>query len=258
MKAFPKWVLCFALVFVPGCSLMPESGGLPFHQPPELNFVEVEGFQFPYRLVVPPAYNANDKTQAWPLVIGLHGAGGDENAYLTHRSGRDSIDVIARKRGYVVAMPAAPRARKDLSTSVVVEVVKEVQKHGRINPDRIYVTGFSMGGFTTYRVIHENPDLFAAAFPIVCPPFEDVLEGLEKTPLFIFLGTRDKHFDQEHTDKMIQAIKDAGGEVHLHLHEGGHGGYRLDWTYEMIFDWFDQHTKADKKTPDPPKDRHVN
>ncbi|MFC1735858.1 prolyl oligopeptidase family serine peptidase [Candidatus Hydrogenedentota bacterium] len=227
-------VLC---VLALGCSTM------PVHKPPQLNFVDVEGYQYPYRLIIPKEYNALDKTQAWPLAICLHGAGGDENSYLTHKSGRDSIAPYAEKRGYVIALPAGTRSQKELATQVPLEVIKEVIKHGRIDTKRIYVTGFSKGGALSYKLIQENPDMFAAGYPVVCAPWDEVLPGLEKTPLKILLGTKDKHFSIEKAREQVEKIRDAGGEVELFLPDGGHGGYRRNWAYDMIFDWFDSHVK---------------
>ena len=77
-------------------------------------------------------------------------------------------------------------------------------------------------------------------------------------PLKIFVGTRDKWTPIEVVEKDVQTIRSAGGEVELYVHEGGHGGYRFNWVYDMIFDWFDAHTKAPQETKKAPKPQHEN
>ena len=104
----------------------------------------------PYQIFVPSGY---DKSKAFPLVIALHGMGGDENSYLTVY-GQSAFKIEAEKRGYIVA---CPKGRKPVSMYVgdaekdVMDVLAEVRRAYNINADRIYLTGHSMGGFGTGR-----------------------------------------------------------------------------------------------------------
>jgi len=278
MKYLSGVALALSGLVFSGCSFVGMGGFEPTYADTLLNFVEVDGKQWPYRLYLPTAYDRLDKNTRWPLVIGLHGAGGDENSYYSHKSCTDPIYGMAEKRGYIFAGCCAPRKDYDLLTEVPYEVVKEVQKHWHIDPSRIYVTGFSKGGLRTYQLLAEYPEPFAAAFPLVWPPMcndhklkdnykidvkiypaEEKAAQLAKVPMKIFVGTRDKHTTPiENVEKDVQMIRDAGGTVELHVHEGGHGGYRLNWTYELIFDWFDQHVNQPEEAPAEPKERHEN
>jgi len=47
-----------------------------------------------------------------------------------------------------------------------LEVLEDVMKHYRVNRDRVYVSGWSMGGQGASRFITTRPDLFAASFQI--------------------------------------------------------------------------------------------
>ncbi|MFC1737153.1 prolyl oligopeptidase family serine peptidase [Candidatus Hydrogenedentota bacterium] len=249
-----------------------KTGDIPY---PDTHFgtVEVDGDQFSYRLFLPSTY---DDTKPFPLIMGLHGGGGDETSYFEWKGNPDRIQTFAEDRGYIVVCPAAPRKRKELSVEVPLEVVRRIRKQRNIDPDRIYITGFSMGGFTTYLVVAREPEVFAAAFGIVWPPVTDTdaiyplmqrlepvpaekkIEGLAKVPLQVFIGTRDRHTPIDIVEGDVQRIREAGGEVELHVHEGGHGGYRLDWVYEKIFDWFDAHVKTPEEASDDPVELHEN
>jgi predicted peptidase len=278
MKYLSGVALALSGLVFSGCSLAGTGGGfVPKYSDTLLNFVEVDGKQWPYRLYVPSAYDRLDKDTRWPLVLGLHGAGGDENSYYSHKSCANPIYEVAEKRGYIFAGCCGPRQDNSLLAEAPLEVMKEVQKHWHIDPSRIYVTGFSKGALTTYQLLAEHPEPFAAAFPLVWPPIsndaklkdsykidmkiyppEEKAKQLAKVPMKIFVGTRDKHTPIENVQKDVDMIRAAGGEVDLYIHEGGHGGYRLNWAYEMIFDWFDQHVKPLEEAPAGPKEQHEN
>lgn len=98
----------------------------------------------PYQIFVPSSY---DKSRRFPLVIVLHGMGGDENSYFTAYA-QGAFKTEAEKRGYIVA---CPKGRKPASMYLgdaerdVMDVLAEVRHAYNIDADRIYLTGHSMG-----------------------------------------------------------------------------------------------------------------
>ena len=46
----------------------------------------------------------------------------------------------------------------------------DLARHFRLEPDRVALTGYSMGGYGTYKLGMQWPDLFGAAFTTVGPP----------------------------------------------------------------------------------------
>lgn len=73
-------------------------------------------------------------------------------------------------------------------TPQLISLIEDfVSKHNEIDPDRIYVGGNSMGGYQTWELLSESPDLFAAAFPIASAyevP-ENILKKVSDTPIWI-------------------------------------------------------------------------
>lgn len=119
----------------------------------------------PYRIFVPSSYDA---TKPFPLIIALHGMGGDENSYFDGY-GQGAFKREAEQRGYLVA---CPKGRQPASMYLgpaeqdVMDVIAEIKRDYRVNPDRIYLTGHSMGGFGTWSIAANHPTVFAALAPV--------------------------------------------------------------------------------------------
>ncbi|MGH2956290.1 MAG: hypothetical protein ACRDL6_04765, partial [Solirubrobacterales bacterium] len=54
------------------------------------------------------------------------------------------------------------------------EVWADIDRHFNLDPDRAYVSGYSMGGYGSYKLGVEYPDLWARAFTTVGPPGEGI------------------------------------------------------------------------------------
>jgi predicted peptidase len=96
-------------------------------------------------------------------------------------------------------------------TRLVLEIAEAVRKELTIDSDRMYIGGLSMGGFGTWNVIQEYPDLFAAAFPICGGGDPKKAERIAKLPLWVFHGAKDETVPPQLSRDMVQAIQAAGG-----------------------------------------------
>ena len=73
----------------------------------------------------------------------------------------------------------------------VFELIGKLQKDLPIDPDRVYVTGQSMGGYGTFQALVERPKLFAAGAP-VCGGNNPANAGkISAVPIWIFHGAKD-------------------------------------------------------------------
>ncbi len=143
-----------------------------------------ERFDLPYQgaardyfLHVPP--NAGDGKL--PLVIALHGAGGDAPGF----AGETRLAVAADKLGMLVAFPDGsqggnpPRrtfnaqiccgdapARQVDDVGFVGAVIGDVARHHPVDRTRVYATGMSNGGMLVYQLAAMHPDWFAAVAPV--------------------------------------------------------------------------------------------
>jgi pimeloyl-ACP methyl ester carboxylesterase len=107
-----------------------------------------------YNLYVPPDYNAEKK---YPLRVTLHG---HTAWYGKPKNPAQPLDFFSARcdgRGQ--------NLHTGLGELDILEVIRDVRKHYNIEPDRIYVSGHSMGGRATWQMCTRYPDLFAAGLP---------------------------------------------------------------------------------------------
>src|SRR4051812_48642324 len=141
-----------------------------------------DGQTLPYRLLSPES--ASGKV---PLVIFLHGAGerGDDNkVQLKHGAGVFAKPENREKFACYVVAPQCPKEQKwvdwdwskpftvqpaEMTTPMksVVGILDTLPKEfADIDPDRVYVTGLSMGGYGTWDLLTRFPQRFAAGAPV--------------------------------------------------------------------------------------------
>ncbi|MEP7340764.1 MAG: prolyl oligopeptidase family serine peptidase [Acidobacteriota bacterium] len=199
----------------------------------------------PYRIYVPAGYDAKRK---WPLVVALHGMGGDENSFFASYNNGE-IKRIAEARGYIIACPKgrAP-ASMYMGTAErdVLDVIKEVKREYAIDDDRVYLMGHSMGGYGSWSVAVNNPDLFAAIGPISgggTPLVIPKLKGIAHVPWIVIHGDKDPTVSVEESRRMVKAGKDLGIEIkYIEVPGGDHSSIAVP-AFKDIFDWFDAHKR---------------
>jgi predicted esterase len=173
---------------------------------------EVDQTLQPYRLFVPSQY---DGKQARPLVVALHGMGGDENSMFDgYRAG--VIKEEAEKRGWLVVCPKGRetasmyrgKAEKD-----VLDVMAEVRRMYKIDASRIYIMGHSMGGFGTWSIAMNHPDLFAALGPVAGGGNPAGVEKIKHIPQYVVHGDNDKTVPVAQSRSMVEAARKLGVKV---------------------------------------------
>lgn len=200
----------------------------------------------PYRIFVPSGY---DGSKPMPLIIALHGMGGDENSYFDGY-GAGAFKVEAEKRGYIVACPKGRQpasmylgsAEKD-----VMDVLEEVKRAYRIDADRIYMTGHSMGGYGTWSVAMNYPQVFAALAPIAGGGNPGGMGKISHIPQLVVHGDNDKTVQVERSRVMVEAAKKLNVKLkYLEISNGDHitVAHR---TFKDVFDWFDAHRRLSRE-----------
>jgi predicted peptidase len=129
-----------------------------------------------YLQFLPPNYKAKGK-QKYPLVYFLHGLGelGDSDKELAkvgnygpmkHLRQNDQIAKLLIAQQAIVIAPQGLKADGWWRTEKLTATLAEVIKQHPVDPERIYVTGLSMGGGGTWAVATAVPDQIAAIVPI--------------------------------------------------------------------------------------------
>lgn len=203
-----------------------------------------------------------------PLVIYLHGAGGlgSEIRRIAGQPRRlvQAIDRFGKGPCFVVA----PQCQRESDKSdergtwepgdLDLFLEHLLERYEDIDPDRVYVTGNSMGGYGCWVWGGHSPQHFAAIAPIVggigrggpkdvTPDVDKWAANLAKVPLWAFAGAQDTVVPAERSERMVAAIKRAGGTKAriLVYPDEGHGAGRQVFGSGEFFEWmFSQERSA--------------
>ncbi len=203
---------------------------------------KVDGTYQPYRLYVPTDYNPSS---SYPLLVMLHGMGGDENT-MFDGYGNGAILKAAEHRSYLVA---APKGREPAAMYLgpaeqdVLDVLADVRRAYKINPNRIYLAGHSMGGFGTWSIAANHPDLFAALAPLSGGGNPAIAPKLKSVPQFVVHGDADPTVPVTQSRLMVEAMKEAGAEVKYTEVPGGNHVNVVVPVFEAMFEFFERHVK---------------
>jgi predicted peptidase len=185
-----------------------------------------------YRMLSPAK---TDQHKKYPLIVFLHGAGergNDNEKQLVHGSSLFIREEIRNQFPAFVIFPQCPEesywSSVDIDRSVsslglsfnytkpitkplhlVVELIKGLKKTGKIDSDRVYIMGLSMGGMGTFEAAHRFPNLFAAALPICGGgDAKKYSNKAARVPFWIFHGSADNvvnvRYSQEMRDKLTK------------------------------------------------------
>ncbi|QYM78025.1 prolyl oligopeptidase family serine peptidase [Horticoccus luteus] len=194
-------------------------------------------YRFDYLLALPAEYRAEGGAQ-WPLLVFLHGRG-ERGADLAvvKRNGPPKLIEEGRAFPAIVVSPQCP-AEEWWSAPALEAFIAELQRRYRVDADRIYVTGLSMGGFATWELAVRQPEKYAAVVPI-CGAGEASLGGrLRDLPVWAFHGAKDPVVPVQHTQAMVDAIKAAGGAPRLTIYpEVEHDSWTQTYANEEVWTW---------------------
>jgi predicted peptidase len=216
-----------------------------------------------YLLYLPKGYEKGDKD--WPLVLFLHGggeSGTDLEKVKVH--GPPKLVAAGKEFPFILASPQSRRFGWD--PAMLHALLDEITTAYKVDKDRIYVTGMSMGGMGTWALAASKPERFAAIVPICGGGNPNEAKKLANLPIRIFQGGKDPIVRRETAEAMIKALKDAGAkDAELKVYpDAGHDSWTATYEDPKVFEWLlaqKRTAPADKtekpaepeKTPAPPK-----
>ena len=120
-----------------------------------------------------------------------------------------------------------------------------MQKEYSIDPQRIYLTGLSMGGYGTWDLLARKPDLFAAGVPVCGGGDESTAGKIAKIPIRVFHGDKDNSVPVARSRTMVEALKKAGGHPKYTEYAGvGHNPWDKAYADPKLMNWLFKQKKG--------------
>jgi predicted peptidase len=241
------WLLLILLFFGSSANLFSQTSLFSFEK-----YTNDKGETLNYRQLI----SDYDSVSKYPLVIFLHGSGerGDDNeAQLKWGVQNFASNQNMKMHPAIVIAPQCPKdmnwgnySYEDMALlpaptrtmELLVELIKEAIRKLPIDPNRVYITGLSMGGFGTFDAISRYPDLFAAAVPVCGGGDVKKAASIAHIPMWIFHGALDSTVAPELSQSMVKALMEAGGHPgYTQYPKTGHFSWIAAYDDPMMMDW---------------------
>jgi predicted esterase len=196
-----------------------------------------------YLQYLPDGY-AQDTARRWPLVIFLHGVGETGNDIEKVRGfGLSPLIEAGKKFPFIVISPQSKTTHWK-SEEVRDLLLDELFVKLRVDPDRVYLTGLSMGGFGTWNTAVSYPELFAAIIPICGGSHHSSVLRLRNMPIWCFHGDKDESVPFERSEVLVNALKDINPRLKFTAYRDvGHDCWTRTYANDSIYDWLLQHKR---------------
>jgi len=208
--------------------------------PQTLKTDATEAGEVRYLLYVPAEYTKTDKK--WPLVLFLHGLGeSGEDLEKVKVHGPPKLAAAGKAFPFLCASPQCPKGKwwsHPDRLAGLVALLGHLQKAYRVDPDRVYLTGLSMGGFGTWALATKEPKRFAAIAPICGRGDPEKAARIAHIPAWVFHGGKDGVVQPRHSEDMVKALKAAGGHPKFTIYpDAGHDSWTKTYANPEFWKW---------------------
>jgi predicted peptidase len=180
------------------------------------------------------------EAKKWPTIIFLHGAG-DRGRSVAGLALNPVIKYARSKPDFpfiVIALRCPADGWWDALVPELEDFLDEVIAKYPVDTEHIYVTGLSMGGFASWRLAAEHPDLFAAAVPLCGGGDPDDVERIKDLPIWNFHGVKDQRVPFRLSCEMIEALRKIHGRVRFTIYpEAGHNCWGRAYNTDALYSW---------------------
>jgi predicted peptidase len=214
-----------------------------------------------YGLYLPKSF---DESKTYPLVVVLHGLNGSPGQILAYpgltRHADDNNYILVAPMGYNArgwygsrgkggGRGADPKNLGELSEQDVMDVLKLTRQNFKIDSNRIYLFGHSMGGGGSMHLAAQFPKIWAA-IAVVAPALYgdgDRLAPAKSIPAYVVQGDQDRLVSVRATRRWVEKMKQLKMKhEYVEVKNGGH--VFLAWQhFDGIFEFF----AANPKTTQP-------
>lgn len=167
-----------------------------------------------YQILIPDDYDAHS-IQKYPTILFLHGTGrrGTDLSILDEYGINRYCEMIKDMKFIVIT----PQCRKDSSWNeekeLVIQMLKQLRAIFPIDENRVYLSGFSMGGNGTWEIAVTEPDIFAAIAPIAGWYEGRDINKLYDMPIWNFHGEDDEVVSISGSETIMSQLSTSKSDV---------------------------------------------
>ena len=201
--------------------------------------------QIGYDFVVQLPRDYGGAGKKYPLIIYLHGSGacGGETSKLL-AAGIFKATSQREDSPFVVVAPHLPDYSGWWSVESLDAVLDHLLEKYDVDPDRVYLTGASLGAYGVWDWACHRPRAFAAIAPIAGGGNDDWADKLKHVPVWAFHGANDQAVALAEEERMVNAVKKSGGDAKLTIYpDTGHNAWDKAYRDPALFEWFLSHQR---------------
>ena len=199
-----------------------------------------------YVVFVPAGYRADKPS---PAILFLHGAGerGTENRLPLTVGLAPYVQARAKTFPFVVVFPQCESTDGRILESWQIgsadgrralAILDDAAKQFRLDDRRIALAGWSMGGYGAWSLAVAEPSRWSCVVPVSGGGDVEKIAALKDVPVWAFHGAKDTLIKAEVSQKLVEALKAAGGAAtYTELPKGGHDISEAVFGNEALVQW---------------------
>ncbi len=190
-----------------------------------------------YLLYLPENYG-KDTAARWPLLLFLHGSGEsgtDVSRVALH--GPPELVKNGKKFPFILLSPQSDKP-SGWNTDMLYKLLQEIKQRYHIDPDRIYLSGLSMGGYGTWQLAMEHPEEFAAIAPVCAGGDTSNTWKIHNIPVWAFHGADDDVVLPVYGRNMTAAASRYNKNVRFTLYQNtNHNSWDTTYRNDSLYTW---------------------
>jgi len=190
---------------------------------------EIGGLGY-YLVYVPMNYSPD---RAWPLVFCYHGVNGEPATWPFRQATRGRDFIIVGMEYYRRGLQGYGFVNKDVEN--VKRIVPYLVKRLKIDKDRLFIGGFSMGGFMTVKIAGRTLPLWAGILILGASGRPSGAAGGYRGKA-VYIGVGEKDSSYKSAQASVEAYQRFGARVTFDMYPGR--GHEVDADSKAMRDWF--------------------
>jgi acetyl esterase/lipase/prenyltransferase beta subunit len=200
-----------------------------------------------YTLYLPADY---ETAKSLPTILFLHGAGERGTDGIVPAQVGLGPAVLASQAKFpaivIFAQAQETWAADSDDASAALAILEEVSARFKVDPNRIILSGLSMGGRGAWEIAAANKGKFSAVVPVCSPARIETAQALMTVPLWAITGDADRVETVRSMRAMVDKLKELGAPAKYSEYRGvGHNSWDRAYSDQDLIDWM----MAQKRNP---------